>query len=99
MVVDGLGVAVARLPDGRVHALRDICPHQAGMLSLGIVFPFVSSEDVGQYDVSDSRFILRCPWHGFEFDTESGRCVADPERYRVRAYKAWVDDDQVVLER
>lgn len=99
VVVEGVGIVVTRLPDGCVHALRDICPHQGAMLSIGIVFPLVESGDVGDYDVSDSRFILRCPWHGFEFETETGRCVADPERYRVRAYKAWIDDGEVILER
>jgi 3-phenylpropionate/trans-cinnamate dioxygenase ferredoxin subunit len=30
--------------------------------------------------------ILRCPWHGWEFDLRDGRSVIDPDGTRVRAY-------------
>ena len=31
--------------------------------------------------------MLRCPWHQYEYDLETGRCLADPERLRVRTYR------------
>jgi 3-phenylpropionate/trans-cinnamate dioxygenase ferredoxin subunit len=35
--------------------------------------------------------ILRCPWHGWEFDLRDGRSVVDPERTRVRSYPVEVE--------
>ncbi len=30
--------------------------------------------------------ILRCPWHGWEFDLTTGRSVFMPEEVRVKCY-------------
>ena len=36
--------------------------------------------------------ILRCPWHGWEFDMRTGQSWFDPERTRVRRYEVEVVD-------
>lgn len=30
--------------------------------------------------------MIKCPWHGWEFELATGRSWADPERVRVRPY-------------
>ena len=35
--------------------------------------------------------ILRCPWHGWEFDIATGRSVFNPHRLRVRTYDVTVE--------
>jgi len=40
----------------------------------------------GEYRFQREGEILRCPWHGWEFDLATGRSVFDPERMRVKAY-------------
>jgi nitrite reductase (NADH) small subunit len=97
--VDGVAVAVLRTPDGRVHALRDICSHHRARLSLGELQPRVVSDRPGTYAWDDENYVLRCPWHGYEFDVQSGHCVADPEGHRVRAYAVSIEDGMIVLER
>ena len=42
--------------------------------------------------------ILRCPWHGWEFDLETGKSLFDPEGERVKTYAVVVEGDRVVLE-
>jgi 3-phenylpropionate/trans-cinnamate dioxygenase ferredoxin subunit len=37
--------------------------------------------------------ILRCPWHGWEFDLTTGRSVFNPHRTRVRSYRVSVESD------
>jgi nitrite reductase/ring-hydroxylating ferredoxin subunit len=96
--VDGaLKVVVVHTDAGRLYALRDRCPHMGGPLSYGVLGRVVDGSDVGQWQL-DRRWMLRCPWHGLEFDLESGACLAD-ERRRVRTYAVGVEDGQVVLER
>jgi 3-phenylpropionate/trans-cinnamate dioxygenase ferredoxin subunit len=34
--------------------------------------------------------MVRCPWHGWEFDLRTGRSWFDPERTRVRSYPVTV---------
>jgi nitrite reductase/ring-hydroxylating ferredoxin subunit len=39
---------------------------------------------------------VRCPWHKWDFDVASGRCVVDPQ-LRVRRYPVTVSGGQVVV--
>ena len=35
--------------------------------------------------------ILRCPWHGWEFDIRTGQSYCDPKKFRTRAYPVNVE--------
>lgn len=61
----GEPVVVVRRADGSTAALRDICPHRFAPLSMGTLIP-------------GDR--IRCAYHGLEYETESGRCVRNPQR-------------------
>jgi nitrite reductase (NADH) small subunit len=98
VTVDGIAIVVMRTTGGRLCALRDACPHQGAMLSEGALEAAVDGADVGLYELRADRAVLRCPWHGYEFDVDDGRCLADP-RSRVRAYPVSVENGIVTLER
>lgn len=91
-------VVVIRAFDGSFHALRDRCSHQGAALSGGLLQEMIVGDDIGGIGLSD-KMIVRCPWHGLEFDVCSGRCPADPNGERVRSYSVDVEGDVVVLER
>ena len=95
--VENVAIVVARTADGDLHALRDVCSHHGARLSHGRLERLVEAGEPGGYKLSD-RYALRCPWHGFEFDLESGRCAAD-EAQRVRSYPVTVENGMVVVER
>ena len=40
----------------------------------------------GHYCYSRQGEIIRCPWHGWEFDIRTGQSWCDPTRVRVRHY-------------
>ena len=61
---------------GTAHGLRNRCPHSGAPLCLGRVRNRESGLP-GSYALAGER-VLRCPWHGWEFDLESGRCLDDP---------------------
>ncbi len=48
-----------------------------------------------RYGLDDS--VLRCPWHGWEFDIRTGRSLFDPERMRVTTYPTLVEDGQLFI--
>ncbi len=82
---------------GAFYALRNRCPHQGGPLCEGRVSGAVRSSVPGEYDYSDTREILRCPWHGWEFDITTGRSILNPHRTRVKTYEVTVEpDDEAV---
>jgi nitrite reductase (NADH) small subunit len=86
--------------DGRLHALRNVCPHHGAPLCRGGVSGLMRPSAPHTYnysgDEADER-VVRCPWHGYEFRLRDGRSVADPERMRVRAYRIERVGDDVVL--
>jgi len=75
---------------GEYYALRNRCPHQGGPLCEGFQFAPLRSEGPGEYARGADGEIIRCPWHGWEFDVRTGRSWFDPERTRVRSYPAGV---------
>ena len=63
---------------GEFFALRNRCPHQGGPLCLGITLGFLRSAGPGEFHYSRAGEILRCPWHGWEFDMRTGQSWFDP---------------------
>lgn len=76
---------------GRFYAVRNSCPHQGGPLCLGPTIGLVTSDHPGDYRYEREGEILRCPWHGWEFDLATGRSVFDPARTRVKSYPVEVE--------
>jgi 3-phenylpropionate/trans-cinnamate dioxygenase ferredoxin subunit len=62
------------------------CPHQGGSLCEGIVTGLLQSSMPGEYIYSREGEIVRCPWHGWEFDIRTGQSYCDPEKIRSKSY-------------
>lgn len=75
---------------GEYYALRNRCPHQGGPLCEGLQFAPLGSSGPGEYTRGTDGEIIRCPWHGWEFSVRTGRSWFDPQRTRVRSYRAAV---------
>ena len=74
--------------DGEYYALRNRCPHQGAPLCTGILLAGLRSSRPGAYDRGQDVRVIRCPWHGWEFDVRTGKSWFDPQRHRVRSYPA-----------
>ena len=71
---------------GTYYAVRNRCPHEGAPLALGTLCGAVPAGRPGELSYDRSARILRCPWHGWEFDLTTGRSWLEPERVRVRRY-------------
>ena len=90
-------IVVVRWGD-EVYALRDTCAHQGAPLSSGTLGHRVTAASAGAPIVLDPESrVLRCPWHGWQYDLCSGRSLHAPERARVRTYPARVADGRVYV--
>jgi 3-phenylpropionate/trans-cinnamate dioxygenase ferredoxin subunit len=49
----------------------------------------------GEYTYTRRGEILRCPWHGWEFDVKTGQSWFDPVQTRVRAYPVTVETVEI----
>ena len=95
VVVAGRSIGVFNL-GGEFFALRNSCPHQGGALCTGRLSGFVIAETPGEYEYSRQGEILRCPWHGWEFDVRTGQSWFDPAKVRVRRYEVTLEPEGVV---
>lgn len=92
--VGGREIGVVLHPDGP-RAIRNRCPHRGGPLCFGTVRERLTGTP-GRYELA-GRMVLRCPWHGWEFDLETGRCP-DESAMRARTYPVRVDDGRVLVQ-
>jgi nitrite reductase (NADH) small subunit len=80
---------------GAFHALADRCPHRGAPLCAGRIATPIEARD-GGLALGAPGSVLRCPWHKWEFEIATGRCLVD-ERVHVRAYDVRLEDDEVVV--
>jgi nitrite reductase/ring-hydroxylating ferredoxin subunit len=90
--VQGRSIGVFNV-HGTYYALRNSCPHQAAPLCLGAIKGMTMPSKPGEYVWAREGEILRCPWHGWEFDLTSGRSVCNPHKTRVKTYEVTVEED------
>ena len=93
--VQGRSIGVFNV-HGTYYALRNSCPHQGAPLCHGAITGMTVPSKPGEYVWAREGEILRCPWHGWEFDVTSGRSVCNPHRTRVRTYEVTVEEDESV---
>lgn len=90
-------VVLIRTRTGELHALVDRCIHQGGPLSRGRLQPAVDADRPGEYREDGGRAIVKCPWHGFEFDVATGCALFDARR-RVRRVHVREEGGRVLVE-
>ena len=95
--VAGLSIGVFNV-GGEYFALRNRCPHQGGPLCDGRLSGFVTSPQPGEYRYTRPGEVVRCPWHGWEFDIRTGQSWCEPARVRVRRYDVSVEPGATVTE-
>jgi nitrite reductase (NADH) small subunit len=94
--VDGRSIGVFNV-GGRLHALRNVCPHRGAPLCLGTVTGKMQASRPHEYEFVEEDTIIRCPWHGYEFQLKDGRSIVDPETLRVKRYRVQVESGDIVL--
>jgi nitrite reductase/ring-hydroxylating ferredoxin subunit len=83
---------------GEYFALNNRCPHKGGSLCQGRLTGLVESAEPGTYRYSRRGEIIRCPWHGWEFDIRTGRSRCDPQTLRARNYAVSVQPGAELME-
>ena|SRR5579872_2046333 len=83
---------------GTFHALANYCPHRGAPVCLGWLTGKATATGRGyQIGWEKDGEILRCPWHGWEFEIETGSTLLPPWR-RIRRYPVLVEDGAVHVE-
>lgn len=95
--VAGRDVGVVRLASGEMRAVRNRCPHKGAPICRGIVggtWPPAGPEELA-FDRDGE--VLVCPWHGWEYDLNTGNEMFQPRPTRLLMYPVSVRDGQVFV--
>ena len=97
--LDTIEVGIFRLGD-RVIAYENVCPHAGGPVCQGKIFNRV--EEVLAADMksrglrfSNDRHVV-CPWHGYEFNIETG-CHPGDQTVRLTPIPVDVRDGEIFV--
>ena len=74
--------------NGQLYALKNVCPHRYAPLCEGPLTGLVTGDQPGTLVLERPGEIVRCPWHGWEFDIRTGRSVFNPNQFRTKTYAA-----------
>ena len=92
---DGLSIGVFNV-DGRLYALHNRCPHRGGALCLGPVTGTAIADAGFRFVYGREGELVRCAWHGWEFEIASGRSLVDP-RIRAKTFPVELEDGGVYV--
>jgi 3-phenylpropionate/trans-cinnamate dioxygenase ferredoxin subunit len=93
--LNGISIGVFNIK-GEYYALRNLCPHQLAPLCEGTITGTTLPSPVGEYCWAREGEIIRCPWHGWEFDIRTGQSVFNPHKVKTRAYNVTLESDPSV---
>src|SRR4051794_17109043 len=83
----------------RLYAVLNVCPHELAPVCLGTISGTVLPSRPGVPEFGLEGRILRCPWHGYEFDLgNGGRAVFTNFRGRLRMFPVSVEHGRVLVE-
>jgi nitrite reductase/ring-hydroxylating ferredoxin subunit len=87
---------------GKLYAYENRCAHQGGPVCRGdVVGRF--EEPLGEGGASlglvesEERIDIACPWHGWEYDVETGEHIADRE-IKLRSFPVYEEDGAVFVD-
>lgn len=98
VTVKGRPIAVFNIK-GEYFGLLNRCPHQGGSLCEGKLIGLIEASEPGRYTYTREGEILRCPWHGWEFDVRTGLSRCDPDTVRAKSYEVAVTPGEQVVEK
>ena len=93
--VGDISIGVFRI-QGKFYALRNLCPHKGGPLCQGHIQTTHRPSDVHRFEPALEGRVIRCPWHGWEFDIVTGKGLYD-RRGRAQTYPVHVNAEGDVV--
>ena len=97
MDVAGQQIGVVQLRSGELRAVRNWGPHKGAPICRGIIGGTWPPSAPGALEYGREGEVLVCPWHGYEYDLDTGRELYQPVPTRLRMFPVTVRDGQVYV--
>ena len=93
--VRGMSIGLFRVHE-QIVAVLNICPHELAPVCLGQRRGTTLPSAPGEFRWGREGEILACPWHQWEFELKTGRCLVD-DKVRLRTFPVSVEDGEVYI--
>lgn len=90
--VGGRQIGLTRLPNGEIRAVRNYCPHKGAPICRGPIGGTWPPCEPGELRFAMAGEVVICPWHGFEYDLNTGRELFQDLPTRLTLYAVTVED-------
>ena len=97
VTVKGREIGIFRIGDD-FYGLINRCPHQGAPLCRGEIVSRLVAHTPGEYRLTRSGEMIRCPWHCWEFDIRTGQSLCDPKSVQARAFDVAVEQGTALVE-
>ncbi|MDR0268651.1 Rieske (2Fe-2S) protein [Paenibacillus sp.] len=94
--VKEMKIGLFRIED-EYYAWLNVCPHAAAPVCAGAIRGTRLPSEVYDYRFGMEDQVLRCPWHGWEFDLKSGHHLAAGSNAKLRGYLVESDETGVYI--
>jgi nitrite reductase/ring-hydroxylating ferredoxin subunit len=85
---------------GAYYAYSNVCAHSGGPACEGILInqtvDVIAADRTYQGQIFSDKMHFACPWHGWEYDLETGECVAD-RRLKLKRFEVVVRGGEVFV--
>jgi nitrite reductase (NADH) small subunit len=101
LTINGTEISVFNV-DGEYHACANWCPHQSGPVCEGLLTGTTAASfdrETLEYEkewIKEGRIVI-CPWHGWEFDIETGKATHDAD-IRLVSYPVREEEGSIVVD-
>jgi nitrite reductase (NADH) small subunit len=83
---------------GRLYAVLNYCPHAGAPVCKGEIDHPIFTDEPGKTTIRDfDHPTIRCPWHHWEFDLETGKSLC-PITPRIKTYPVREEEGQIWLD-
>ena len=94
--IRNMSVGLFRVGDGSIKAMLNICPHRGAPLCEGPQCGTTAPTDGAEFQYARDNDIIRCAWHGWEFDITTGQSLVNPD-VKARTFPVTVSDRKVFV--
>lgn len=96
VTIEGRSIGIIRSND-KIYAVRNLCPHKRAPVCRGLVKGTMLPSEPDQFVFGLENRVLQCPWHGWEFDLETGQAMCHGSKGRLTFYPTEIEDGKVYV--
>jgi len=95
VAINGRSVGIFNV-NGEYYALHNRCPHMAGRLCEGPITGTTQYTTKTEFVYGQENEIVRCGWHGWEFEIQTGKCLVD-SRVQAKTFEVLIEENTVLV--